>query len=156
MGSRVLALARSLPHLHIECSVQPITRGILKMSLNIYADFDWFDKHHGMAESFWIWVEDANNEYIYHSENFILQRKMRKDAHAMEFTIPVREPIPNQYFIRVNSDRWVGCGDVIPVSFKHLILPDRMPPHTDLLDIHPVPVSALRNPLFEQLYSHKF
>jgi activating signal cointegrator complex subunit 3 len=38
------------------------------------------------------------------------------------------------------------------VSFQHLILPERYPPHTDLLDVHPVPVSALQNPAFESLY----
>ena len=30
------------------------------------------------------------------------------------------------------------------VSFQHLILPERHPPHTDLLDLAPLPVSALK------------
>jgi activating signal cointegrator complex subunit 3 len=38
------------------------------------------------------------------------------------------------------------------ISFQHLILPDRIPPHTDLLDVHPVPKKALKNSLYESLY----
>ena len=42
------------------------------------------------------------------------------------------------------------------VSFKELILPHMHPVHTDLLPMHPVPCSALRNTAFEALYSSSF
>lgn len=74
------------------------------------------------------------------------------DEHSLEFTIPVREPLPPQYFIRAVSDRWLGSQATVALSFKHLLLPDQMPPHTDLLDIHPVPISALNDDRFEGLY----
>ncbi len=35
---------------------------------------------------------------------------------------------------------------------RHLILPDKFPPPTELLDLQPLPISALRNPSFEALY----
>ena len=57
-----------------------------------------------------------------------------------------------QYFIRVVSDRWIGSETLLPVSFRHLLLPEKCPPPTELLDLQPLPVSALRNPQFEQLY----
>ena len=38
------------------------------------------------------------------------------------------------------------------MSFRHLILPEKYPPPTELLDLQPLPVSALRNPAFEALY----
>ena len=38
---QVLRLARSLPALHIDTSVQPVTRGILRMTLTVSADFMW-------------------------------------------------------------------------------------------------------------------
>ena len=44
----------------------------------------------------------------------------------------------------------------LPVSFRHLILPEKYPPPTELLDLQPLPVTALRNPAFESLYSSKF
>jgi hypothetical protein len=54
-----------------------------------------------------------------------------------------------QFFLQV------GCETVITVSFQHLILPDQKPPHTSLLDIHPVPRSALNNKIFESIYKMK-
>lgn len=32
------------------------------------------DKFHGMTEAFYIWVEDGENEHVYHSENFLLKK----------------------------------------------------------------------------------
>ena len=40
----------------------------------------------------------------------------------------------------------------MPVSFRHLILPEKYPPPTELLDLQPLPVSVLRNPSYEALY----
>ena len=42
------------------------------------------------------------------------------------------------------------------MSFRHLILPEKFPPPTELLDLQPLPVTALRNPVYEDLYSGKF
>ncbi len=50
------------------------------------------------------------------------------------------------------SDKWLNSEAVLPVSFRHLILPEKYPPPTELLDLQPLPVSALRNPAFEALY----
>lgn len=38
------------------------------------------------------------------------------------------------------------------MSFKGLILPERHPPHTELLDLDPLPLSALDCPLYESQY----
>ena len=50
------------------------------------------------------------------------------------------------------SDKWLNSEAVLPVSFRHLILPEKYPPPTELLDLQPLPVTALRNPAFEALY----
>ena len=50
------------------------------------------------------------------------------------------------------SDKWLSCEAVLPVSFRHLLLPEKNPPPTELLDLQPLPVTALRNPQFEALY----
>lgn len=55
-----------------------------------------------------------------------------------------------------NSSCFIGAETLLPVSFRHLILPEKYPPPTELLDLQPLPVSALRNPSFESLYSEKF
>ena len=51
---------------------------------------------------------------------------------------------------------FLGSETQLPVSFRHLILPEKNPPPTELLDLQPLPVSALRNPAFESLYKDKF
>ncbi|WP_459806231.1 hypothetical protein, partial [Herbidospora sp. RD11066] len=75
--------------------------------------------------------------------------------HTLKFFVPVFEPLPPQYFIRIVSDKWLGSETQLPVSFRHLILPEKNPPPTELLDLQPLPVSALRKPAFESLYKDK-
>jgi pre-mRNA-splicing helicase BRR2 len=42
------------------------------------------------------------------------------------------------------------------VSFRHLILPDKYPPPTELLDLQPLPVTALQNTTYQAFYEEKF
>ena len=42
------------------------------------------------------------------------------------------------------------------VTFRHLILPENYPPPTELLDLQPLPVSALRNQAYEALYKFSY
>lgn len=155
-GPKIHDLLRRLPYLEVDAFVQPITRGVLRINLSVSCAFQWTDRYHGASEPFWIWVEDGENEFIYHSEQLLLSKKQAHEVHKLEFTIPIREPVPPQYYVRVISDRWVGCDSVIALSFQHLMLPYMFPSHTDLFDMHPVPRSALKNPKFERLYKYPF
>ena len=48
-----------------------------------------------------IWVEDSENEHVYHAETWLLTKKMaREPEHRLSFTIPIFEPLPSQYYIR--------------------------------------------------------
>lgn len=152
LGDKVLWLSRRLPKLSLQCSVQPITRGILRVTLLISADFVWDAKWHGSTDSWWVWVEDDENERVYHSEHFILTQKTKREEHTLSFSIPVFEPLPTQYWVRVLNDRWVGCDGAEPLPFKHLVLPDRPSVHTALLDLTPLPVSALGHASLSSLY----
>lgn len=67
--------------------------------------------------------------------------------------VPVFDPLPPLYFIRIVSDRWLGSETVMPVSFRHLILPEKYPPPTELLDLQPLPLSALNNSQFEKIFA---
>ena len=153
IGHKVLSLIRKLPYLEIEATVRPITRGIVRINLNISVAFDWTDRYHHGAEGFWIWVEDDNNEFIYHSEYLVIGKQQVGEVFKMELTIPMREPVPAQYYIRAVSDYWVGCESLTTLSLQHLMLPDMHPVHTPLLNVHPMSVKALNNPVFEALYS---
>ncbi|XVE52318.1 hypothetical protein DITRI_Ditri02bG0113300 [Diplodiscus trichospermus] len=152
MGRTLHKLIHQFPKLNLAAHVQPITRTILRVELTITPDFQWEDKVHGYVEPFWVIVEDNDGEYILHHEYFMLKKQYIDEDHTLNFTVPIYEPLPPQYFIRVVSDKWLGSQTVLPISFRHLILPEKYPPPTELLDLQPLPVTALRNPSYEALY----
>lgn len=152
MGKSIHRYIHQFPKLELAAHVQPITRSVLKVDLTITPDFQWDEKYHGYVESFWVIVEDNDGENILHHEYFLLKMQYVEEDHNLSFTVPIYEPLPPQYFVRVVSDRWLGSETVLPVSFRHLILPEKYPPPTELLDLQPLPVSALRNPSYEVLY----
>lgn len=155
-GKTIHKNVHQFPKLELSVHVQPITRSTLRVELTITPDFQWEEEIHGHSEAFWILVEDVDSEVILHHEYFLLKSKFAQDEHTVKFFVPVFEPLPPQYFIRVISDRWLGSETQLPVSFRHLILPEKYPPPTELLDLQPLPVSALRNASFEGLYNDKF
>ncbi|KAJ2047917.1 putative steryl acetyl hydrolase mug81 [Coemansia sp. RSA 922] len=155
-GPTLAAFVHQIPRLELSASIVPITRTVLQVTLTVTAEFDWVDRVHGMAEAFWIWVEDANNTDIYHVENLLLRKKAYREPKELVFTIPVHEPLPPQIFIRAVSDRWLGAETVTAVSFKHLMLPEHHETHTDLLDLQPLPITALQDPLLEEICGARF
>ncbi|KAL3514908.1 hypothetical protein ACH5RR_027625 [Cinchona calisaya] len=152
MGRTLHKFIHQFPKLNLAAHVQPITRSVLRVELTITPDFQWDDKVHGFVEPFWVIVEDNDGEYILHHEYFLLKKQYIDEDHTLDFTVSVYEPLSPQYFIRVVSDRWLGSQTILPVSFRHLILPEKYPPPTELLDLQPLPVTALRNPSYETLY----
>ena len=88
---------------------------MLKVELTITPDFQFDTKIHGHVEAFWILVEDVNGEHILHSQYFLLKSKYKTEEHSVSFTIPISDPLPPQYFIRVVSDRWIG-SQVVSLS----------------------------------------
>ncbi|XP_050375603.1 DExH-box ATP-dependent RNA helicase DExH12-like [Argentina anserina] len=155
MGRTLYKFIHQFPKLNLAAHVQPITRTVLRVELTITPDFQWEDKVHGYVEPFWVIVEDNDGEYILHHEYFLLKKQYIDEDHTLNFTVQIYEPLPPQYFIRVVSDRWLGSQAVLPVSFRHLILPEKYPPPTELLDLQPLPVTALRNSMYEALYDFK-
>ncbi|XP_026040959.1 activating signal cointegrator 1 complex subunit 3 isoform X1 [Maylandia zebra] len=155
IGLTVKQCVHQIPSISMEATIQPITRTVLRVRLIVTPDFRWNDQVHGsVGEPWWLWVEDAMNDHIYHSEYFLLQKKqvVSGEPQHIVFTIPIFEPLPSQYYIRAVSDRWLGAEAVCIINFQDLILPERHPPHTELLDLQPLPVTALGNREYESLY----
>ncbi|KAJ2390085.1 Pre-mRNA splicing [Coemansia sp. RSA 2611] len=152
-GRALYRLVHLVPRIAVAASVQPLTRSLLRVELRLTPDFAWTDAVHGAAEPFWIFVEDADGERLLHAEQFVLKRQYATAEHVTEFTCLLTEPMPPQYFVSVSSDRWIGSETRVAVSFRHLQLPARALPPTELLDMQPLPVSELRDDEFERVYS---
>ncbi|QKX54132.1 uncharacterized protein TRUGW13939_01216 [Talaromyces rugulosus] len=154
-GRIVCDLVSKFPRLEVQAQVQPMTRSLLRVELTITPNFVWDDSVHGAAESFWVIVEDCDGEEILFHDQFILRREYTQGEvtdHIMEFTVPISDPIPPHYFLHITSDRWMHSETKVAVSFQKLILPERFPPHTPLLDIQRVPIQALKREEFKNLY----
>jgi antiviral helicase SLH1 len=156
MGNVISKILDNFPTLSIESEIAPLNRDVLRIRLWLTPDFKWNDRHHGTSEPFWIWVENSETSEIFHYEYFILSRKKLYDDHELNFTIPLSDPLPSQIYVRALSDRWLGAETVHPISFQHLIRPDTESVYTDLLNLQPLPISALKNPLLEELYGQRF
>lgn len=156
LGKAVHKYIHMFPKLDLSAHIQPITRSTLKVELTIIPDFQWDERIHGSSLAFWIIIEDIDGEQILHHEYFLLKKKYAEDEHVVKFFIPIFDPLPPQYFIRITSDRWIGAETIFPVSFRHLILPEKFTPPTELLDLQPLPLSALRNDAYETLYRNSF
>jgi hypothetical protein len=76
-------------------------RSTLQVELTITPDFQWDEKIHGRSEAFWVLVEDVDSEIILYHEYFLLKSKYAGDEHVLSFFVPVFEPLPPQYFIKV-------------------------------------------------------
>ena len=154
-GKTVCNLVAKFPRVEIHAQAKPITRSMLRVELTITPTFEWDNEIHGLAESFWVLVEDGDGEDILFHDQFILRKdyaETESNEHIVEFTVPITEPMPPNYFISVISDRWMHSETRMAVPFQKLILPERFPPHTELLDLQPLPVTALKAKDYIGLY----
>ncbi|KAH9722144.1 DExH-box ATP-dependent RNA helicase DExH14 [Citrus sinensis] len=125
-----------------------------RIGLAITPEFTWKDHFHGAAQRWWIIVQDSESDHIYHSELFTLTKRMaRGETQKLSFTVPIFEPHPPQYYIRAVSDSWLHAEAFYCISFHNLALPQARTSHTELLDLKPLPVTALGNNIYEALYN---
>jgi hypothetical protein len=56
---------------------------------------------------------------LYH-QHWLLRKSMSGPGEEcrVSFTVPIAEPLPPQYFVRLVSDRWLGCEAALPISFR--------------------------------------
>ncbi|RIA90966.1 Sec63 Brl domain-containing protein [Glomus cerebriforme] len=156
MGSLISKYVDMFPMLELDAQIAPITRNVLRVTLSITPDFVWNDRIHGTVEPWWIFVEDAENADLYHSEYFILNKKQLGETQKLGFTIPIQEPLPPQLYIRVISDRWIGAETFYPISLNNIVLPKNYHKHTELLNLPPLPITQLMNKTLEEICAKRF
>ena len=152
---RYPALAKSIhqavhqcPKLDISPTILPLTRSLLQVELTITPDFEFVESVHAKSQPFWILVVDVDGETILHSELFTLKQKYASQEHFVAFTVPMFEPTPPQYFIKIISDRFITFETVKPISFRHLIPPDRFPEPKPVLDLPPLDLTEIESSEF--------
>ncbi|KHN94498.1 Sec63 domain protein [Metarhizium album ARSEF 1941] len=156
-GRAVCGFVAKFPRVDVQAQVQPMTRSMLRVELSITPNFEWDDSLHGAAESFWVIVEDCDGEDILFQDTFLLRKyyaESESNEHVVDFTVPITDPMPPNYFVSVISDRWMHSETRLAVPFHKLILPNKFPPHTELLELQPLPVSALKVSNYVELYPH--
>ena len=152
VADKIRRLVHVFPKLHVaSCSVKPITSDVVKLHVELVADFEWHGRWHGGAQSFWFWVEAADR--IYHHEHLTLSKGSYAEHRVIETMIPTFNDSTMQYFIRIVADGWVGVELLVPVPIKNFKRPNEISPYTNLLDLTPLPTTALNNPKYEQLYT---
>ncbi|KAI6657394.1 hypothetical protein LOD99_142 [Oopsacas minuta] len=157
-GAVVKKCARQFPCLKLKSVVQPITRTVLRVRVTILPNFEWNERIHGNSLSWWFWVTDSENDHMYYSEFVSINKKQIRTEEDIElvFTIPIFEPIPAQYLLYAVSDIWLHCETIETLSFKHLVLPEIYPPHSELLDLQPLKKTALKNEDYESIFTFSY
>ena len=143
MGKNLYKYIHMFPKLVLSANIQPITRSLISIDLTLTPDFEYDITIHGNALLFWVMVIDLDGEKILYYTPFILKSNYSTIEHQLNMTITLTDPLPPQYYIKVISDRWLHSESTLSISFRHIILPSKFPPPTELLDLQPLPVKIL-------------
>lgn len=179
VGQKIQRFVAMIPRPQITCKVLPVTRDVLRFQIEVSPDFDWHGRWHGGALGFWLWVEDTSSQRMYvqcstyllgvffvvsfqilslfhdryHHEQIMFTKRTHPESVKLDFPIPIFGDSSIQYIVRIVSDSWVGVEAIYPVSLSETALPTQSTIHTDLIDLTPLPTTALQNDKYEQLFS---
>jgi pre-mRNA-splicing helicase BRR2 len=164
MGKTLHKFVHMIPKLKVEMNAFPISRSILYIQAHLKSDFEFNDTMHGHQLLFWLRIEDGNGEKVLHHEPILVTQpvasrnggdKLKANIweYTASFTIPLLDPLPPQYFLRLVSDRWLHSTTVIPINFQHLALPAKFHPPTEILDLNLFPISSFRSKEIEEFFS---
>uniref|UniRef100_A0A1I7VPC0 Activating signal cointegrator 1 complex subunit 3 n=1 Tax=Loa loa TaxID=7209 RepID=A0A1I7VPC0_LOALO len=160
-GQKMYEAVRMLPVMYLEASVKPITNTIIQVTVILTPDFIWHEHFLGSTgvQVFWVFVEDINENMIIHHDQVVVNRnKVRhSEPQNLIFTVPISDQqLTHNYQVRVANDRFVVDDSVVPISMHNCVLPSSHRPHTDLLDLDPLPLTALKNEALQSIYNFGF
>ncbi|OBZ76331.1 putative helicase mug81 [Grifola frondosa] len=151
-GSAIRDAAKQFPTVKITYSLRPLGSDVLKIAVRVIRMFNWSSKVHGSVEPFWLWIEDHESVNILQLSHLIFRQTT--DVLDVDFVISIPNgQAPPSATIRFVSDRWMGAEDEIVVSFEELRMPSPTDCHTPRLDLPFLPLSALREPVLEDIFS---
>lgn len=159
LGPLVKKILKSFPVFEINVTAQTLTRTVLQLTLTLKPNFVWNSQIMTSGSEDWVfWIEDYDTHYItYYDQIKISHNSMKKLENITEtFTIPIFEPLPAQFIIRLVSLKFLGAEYEYLLSTENLCLPDVYCAFTKLLPLQPLPITALKNTLYQNIYNFKF
>lgn len=116
-GRKIKDALQFLPRVAVSCSLAPITRTVLRVVLTLRPEFQWRDSAHGHAMRWVLWVEDSQNDMIYHNDVWTLTKKMMqvcplifRTAPPVATTPPVHARNPASVTLTVRTHcKWHGA-----------------------------------------------
>jgi hypothetical protein len=151
IGAKVQRFIGMIPKPIVDVKVQPVTNDVFRFQVEIIPDFEWQSRWHGGALFFWLWVEDSQSQRIYHQEQVMLTKKNYPEPVELDMFIPSFTG-NEKYILRVVSDSWIGVEMVYPISLETTRIPKQININTDLMDLTPLPTTALQDDKYEQLF----
>ena len=130
LGAKLSSMVHKIPRLSAEATILPLTRSVLSVELALTADFDYDVEVHGPSQGFHLLVEDGDGEQLLYYQYWVLKARYAEETQYVNFTVPLFDPMPPQYFLRILSDSWLKAETTHVISFRSLILPEKFPPHT--------------------------
>lgn len=155
-GRAVHDMVQKFPRLDVSVSMQPLTRSHLHLRLEVTPRFIWDRSLHGQTETFWVFVEDSDGESILCFDQFLLRGEYASsehNQHLIDMSVTITEPLPPNYFVTIISDRWMHSSTQVAVSLQRLILPDRFPPPSAVLDLQPLTKKSFGDPNAASIFS---
>ena len=157
-GKSLELFLRRIPRIEIQTRAVPIAAEILQVELTLsLVNEEWSDSWSGLTEPFHVFIADTEQEDIYSHTHLVVHKSERNEKIEIKTIIPLTDPRPNQLSVSVVSDRYVGLD-----FFETITLPKTLTAAgaaasvshtTTLLDLYPLPKSALKNPEFEKIFS---
>lgn len=125
LGKVLHSQVHLFPKVELSVNAVPLSRELMRMDLSLTPAFNWAHEVHGQVESFWILVEDVDEEHVLHVETFLLKERWATEEHFVSFTVPLLDPLPPAYFVSLISDRWIACETRLPVMINQIVIPDK-------------------------------
>lgn len=164
---------KSIPILEIlSAKAALLSRTVLSVQVCLFPNFQWHDSLHGKVESWWIWIEDKEEDRIYHSQKILLTKKQVKNLAVSvqngnesqkfetidyNFTMAVFDPPSSQYWVRIESDRWHSGGvSTAMLSVASLQLPREERFKSSLSSVNPAAVRAVLPRLEAEWFGKRF
>ena len=164
-------LIKHIPRFNMTIDAKPLTRTILNITLTLEPIFRWSKKWNGLSENFWV-IVDNKKEIIHHELFNFTPKKLDEESKkfvpklkevVLSFAVPfdieqgkTHAKLDSVYTISVVSDKWVNCSQKSFIELAEIEVPQDEDVKTELLDLYPLPLSALKNKDYETVFNKSF